>query len=245
MRASARQHRQVFWPRKPAQRLNDRSPLISALDRQARGRPGQVLPRPGGGAGRRGPERRRAASRTTTSGRARRVGGGSARRRASSGLRGDVGADALRRVLDGLDPRDGVELRTSSSRARVAGFDLTFSAPKSVSVLFGLGDDELQRAGSRGARRRGARGGRVSRAVGRGGSARARRRDRRGGVRAASPRRSGIGRRGPAIRSCTRTSWSRTSGAGSTGGGRRSTAGGCTRTRGRRASSTRRCCAAS
>ena len=28
--------------------------------------------------------------------------------------------------------------------ARVAGFDLTFSAPKSVSVLFGLGDDELR-----------------------------------------------------------------------------------------------------
>ena len=50
----------------------------------------------------------------------------------------------LRRVLDGLDPRDGAELRTSTSRARVAGFDLTFSAPKSVSVLFGLGDEELR-----------------------------------------------------------------------------------------------------
>src|SRR4051794_7300280 len=59
------------------------------------------------------------------------------------GLRGEVGGDALRRVLDGLDPHDGSELRTSSGRARVAGFDLTFSAPKSVSVLFGLGDDEL------------------------------------------------------------------------------------------------------
>ena len=47
-------------------------------------------------------------------------------------------------MLDGLDPRDGSELRTSSSRARVAGFDLTFSAPKSVSVLFGLGDEELR-----------------------------------------------------------------------------------------------------
>ncbi len=60
------------------------------------------------------------------------------------GLDGEVGADALRRVLEGLDPRNGIELRTSSSRARVAGFDLTFSAPKSVSVLFGLGDEELR-----------------------------------------------------------------------------------------------------
>ncbi|MDA0167526.1 relaxase domain-containing protein [Solirubrobacter taibaiensis] len=66
------------------------------------------------------------------------------------GVDGEVGADALRRVLEGLDPREGFELRTSSSRARVAGFDLTFSAPKSVSVLFGLDDEEL-RAGVRAA----------------------------------------------------------------------------------------------
>ena len=36
------------------------------------------------------------------------------------GLRGDVDADGLRRVLEGLDPRNGAELRTSTSRARVA-----------------------------------------------------------------------------------------------------------------------------
>src|SRR3954454_8426510 len=59
-------------------------------------------------------------------------------------LHGDVGPEQLRRVLEGLDPRDGSELRTASSRARVAGFDLTFSAPKSVSVLFGLGDEDLR-----------------------------------------------------------------------------------------------------
>ncbi|MBE2316565.1 relaxase domain-containing protein [Solirubrobacter sp. CPCC 204708] len=59
-------------------------------------------------------------------------------------LRDDVGADALRRVLDGLDPRDGTALRTSTSRATVAGFDLTFSAPKSVSVLFGVGDEQTR-----------------------------------------------------------------------------------------------------
>src|SRR3954452_7630926 len=40
------------------------------------------------------------------------------------GLRDEVGADGLRRVLEGLDPRSGVALRTSTSRARVAGFDL-------------------------------------------------------------------------------------------------------------------------
>src|SRR4051794_461834 len=60
------------------------------------------------------------------------------------GLSGEVEPDGLRRVLEGLDPQDGTELRTSTSRARVAGFDLTFSAPKSVSVLFGLGDDDLR-----------------------------------------------------------------------------------------------------
>jgi conjugative relaxase-like TrwC/TraI family protein len=60
------------------------------------------------------------------------------------GLRDEVGAEELRRVLDGLDPRDGTGLRTSTSPGRVAGFDLTFSAPKSVSVLFGIGDDSLR-----------------------------------------------------------------------------------------------------
>ena len=56
-----------------------------------------------------------------------------------------VEAAALRRVLAGVDPRDGSALRSSSSRARVAGFDLTFSAPKSVSVVFGLADDGVRR----------------------------------------------------------------------------------------------------
>ena len=67
----------------------------------------------------------------------------------SSGSTGAVEGEALRRVLAGLDPRDGSPLRSSSSPTRVGGFDLTFSAPKSVSVLFGVGDAELrgQRAG--------------------------------------------------------------------------------------------------
>jgi hypothetical protein len=50
------------------------------------------------------------------------------------GLRGDVGGDSLRRALDGLD-HDGRPLRDSSRRVRVTGYDLTFSAFKSVRVL--------------------------------------------------------------------------------------------------------------
>jgi conjugative relaxase-like TrwC/TraI family protein len=65
---------------------------------------------------------------------------------ASLGLAGPVDGDALRRVLAGLDPLDGTPLRNSSSPVQVAGFDLTFSAPKSVSVLFGIGDRELRGA---------------------------------------------------------------------------------------------------
>src|SRR4051794_4307638 len=60
------------------------------------------------------------------------------------GLTGAVDADELRRVLAGLDPRDGSALRDASSRVRLAGFDLTFSAPKSVSILFGVGDAALR-----------------------------------------------------------------------------------------------------
>src|SRR4051812_46895263 len=60
------------------------------------------------------------------------------------GLGGFVEAGALRVGLGGLGPRKATELRASSSRARVGGFDLTFSAPKSVSVLFGVGDADLR-----------------------------------------------------------------------------------------------------
>jgi conjugative relaxase-like TrwC/TraI family protein len=64
----------------------------------------------------------------------------------SLGLSGPVEGNALRHVLAGLDPLDGSPLRASSSPVKVAGFDLTFSAPKSVSVLFGIGDRQLRAA---------------------------------------------------------------------------------------------------
>jgi conjugative relaxase-like TrwC/TraI family protein len=58
------------------------------------------------------------------------------------GLTGPVGGDAFQHVLQGDSPT-GEILRT---RGTVAGFDVTFSAPKSVSVLFGIGDPTVQAA---------------------------------------------------------------------------------------------------
>jgi conjugative relaxase-like TrwC/TraI family protein len=55
----------------------------------------------------------------------------------SLGLTAAVGGQEFERVLAGQDPLSGIELRRSGS---VAGFDVTFSAPKSVSVLSGVGD---------------------------------------------------------------------------------------------------------
>ena len=57
---------------------------------------------------------------------------------------GTVEREALVRVLEGCDPSSGRELVAPHAR-RVPGFDITFSAPKSVSMLFGLGDESLQR----------------------------------------------------------------------------------------------------
>jgi conjugative relaxase-like TrwC/TraI family protein len=64
---------------------------------------------------------------------------------AALGLVGPVDGEALRRVLGGLAP-DGVPLRNGAGVVRVAGFDLTFSAPKSVSVIFGVGKERIRQA---------------------------------------------------------------------------------------------------
>jgi len=64
------------------------------------------------------------------------------------GLVGLVHADDLAAVLAGCDPATGERLGASRGR-KVHGFDLTFRAPKSVSILWGLGQrdvsDEVRR----------------------------------------------------------------------------------------------------
>jgi conjugative relaxase-like TrwC/TraI family protein len=62
--------------------------------------------------------------------------------RTTIGLAGDVAADDLDAVLSGRDPSLGTRLGQQHS---VPGFDLTFRAPKSVSVLFGLGEPRTAR----------------------------------------------------------------------------------------------------
>ena len=62
------------------------------------------------------------------------------------GMEGGVDGDGLRAVLAGLAPGGRHPLRESASPVRVAGFDLTFSAPKSVSVVFGIGGAEIELA---------------------------------------------------------------------------------------------------
>jgi conjugative relaxase-like TrwC/TraI family protein len=58
------------------------------------------------------------------------------------GLAGEVSPDDLRAVLSGRDPSSGTRL---GQPHKVPGFDLTFRAPKSVSVLFGLGEPDVAR----------------------------------------------------------------------------------------------------
>ena len=75
---------------------------------------------------------------------------------AALGLSGDVSGEALELLLQGRDPTSGSPLgRPLEDRFRsdgrvvraVAGFDATFSAPKSLSVLWALtGDDRLLEA---------------------------------------------------------------------------------------------------
>src|SRR5438067_7996 len=49
-------------------------------------------------------------------------------------------------MMDGKDPLSGMQLRRRTGRSSTAALNLTFSAPKSVSVLFAVGDERLSRA---------------------------------------------------------------------------------------------------
>lgn len=68
------------------------------------------------------------------------VGGGAE----ALGLTGMVGADQFSALIAGLDPREpSVRLRSSERDPKIAAFDLTFSAPKSVSVLFAVAPEHV------------------------------------------------------------------------------------------------------
>jgi conjugative relaxase-like TrwC/TraI family protein len=63
------------------------------------------------------------------------------------GLAGEVSAAQFNALLEGRDPRaPGMRLRAGVSEPTIAAFDLTFSAPKSVSVLFAIAPGEVSAA---------------------------------------------------------------------------------------------------
>ena len=61
------------------------------------------------------------------------------------GLSGEVTAEQLRAVLNGVHPTEGKQLGRRWDAQKIVAFDVTFSAPKSVSLLYALGDDETRR----------------------------------------------------------------------------------------------------
>jgi conjugative relaxase-like TrwC/TraI family protein len=62
------------------------------------------------------------------------------------GLFGVVGDGDLAAVMAGRDPAGGHVLGGARARVEVCGLDLTFAAPKSVSILFALADPEVGEA---------------------------------------------------------------------------------------------------
>ena len=63
------------------------------------------------------------------------IGRGSAR----LDLDGEVGSASLRALLSGMAPDGNSRLSGRPGRVHTPGWDMTFSAPKSVSILYGLG----------------------------------------------------------------------------------------------------------
>ncbi len=61
------------------------------------------------------------------------------------GLDGEIDDEAFLAVMAGQHPTTGERLGRRFGEESVRGFDATFSAPKSVSVLFGVGDEQLRR----------------------------------------------------------------------------------------------------
>jgi conjugative relaxase-like TrwC/TraI family protein len=69
------------------------------------------------------------------------LGGGAA----MLGLPDQVGEEGLLRLLEARDPGSGMPLRSPLAEGAVAGFDLAFKAPKSVSILLGIAEPEVTR----------------------------------------------------------------------------------------------------
>jgi conjugative relaxase-like TrwC/TraI family protein len=62
-------------------------------------------------------------------------------------LAGMVTHEELRSLLNGCDPGSGADLMERRwARQSVVAYDVTFSAPKSVSLLWAVGDDETRAA---------------------------------------------------------------------------------------------------
>src|SRR5581483_12247927 len=79
---------------------------------------------------------------TNPGGRGDRRGGGGGEGAARLSLAGPVTKAEFEAVLKGFDPKTGERLAALGGRLQdhAAGWDMTFSAPKSVSVLWALSD---------------------------------------------------------------------------------------------------------
>ena len=58
-------------------------------------------------------------------------------------LSGVVEAEQLRALVEGRDPVSGAELLAGNRQRLVRAFDMTFSAPKSISLLWAFATDPL------------------------------------------------------------------------------------------------------
>src|SRR5438477_85651 len=63
---------------------------------------------------------------------------------AQLGMQGQVTKDQLALLMNGFSPEGEPLVQNAGSSDRRPGFDLTFSAPKSVSALWAIGTDELR-----------------------------------------------------------------------------------------------------
>lgn len=62
------------------------------------------------------------------------------------GLEGELDVERLKALMDGKHPATGERLAIRSGNVSTAAIDMTFSAPKSVSLLFAIGDEQLSAA---------------------------------------------------------------------------------------------------